>query len=54
MPTNIVIAIDDPSNIDGWGLRPIGGAGFLDLCISIGSPLTAARKTEILAGTLPQ
>lgn len=27
MPTNIVIAIDDPSNIDGWGLRPIGGAG---------------------------
>jgi hypothetical protein len=22
MPTNIVIAIDDPSNIDGWGLRP--------------------------------
>lgn len=31
-----------------------GVAGFLDLCISIGSPLTAARKTEILAGTLPQ
>lgn len=27
MPTNIVIAIDDSSNIDGWGLRPIGGAG---------------------------
>lgn len=29
-------------------------AGFLNLCISLGSPLTAARKTEILAGTLPQ
>ena len=27
MPTNIVVAIDDPSNIDAWGLRPIGGAG---------------------------
>lgn len=28
-------------------------AGFLDLCISLGSPLTAARKTEILAGQQP-
>lgn len=28
-------------------------AGFLDLCISLGSPLTAARKTRILAGQPP-
>jgi len=24
MPTQIVVAIDDPSNIDAWGLRPYG------------------------------
>lgn len=29
-------------------------AGFLDLCISLGSPLTAARKAAVLAGTPPQ
>jgi hypothetical protein len=28
-------------------------AGFLDLCIQLGSPLTAARKTRILAGQPP-
>ena len=28
-------------------------AGFLDLCISLGSPITPARKAEILAGKPP-
>lgn len=25
MPTQIVVAIDDPTNIDAWGLHPIDG-----------------------------
>jgi hypothetical protein len=28
-------------------------AGFLDLCISLGSPLTVERKAEVLAGNPP-
>jgi hypothetical protein len=28
-------------------------AGFLDLCISLGSPLTAQRKAQVLAGQAP-
>ena len=38
---------------NGVDLSSSAVAGFLDLCISLGSPLTAARKAQVIAGTPP-
>ena len=38
---------------NGVDLNSPAVAGFLDLCISLGSPLNAARKSQILAGQQP-
>lgn len=46
-----LIAVATAEN--GVDLNSSGVAGFLDLCIQLGSPLTAARKTQILAGQSP-
>ena len=39
---------------NGVDLNSPGVAGFLDLCLSLGSPLTLERKARILAGESPQ
>ena len=38
---------------NGVDLNSPAVAGFLDLCISLGSPLTAARKAQVLDGDPP-
>ena len=38
---------------NGVDLNSPGVAGFLDLCISLGSPLTEERKSQVIAGLLP-
>lgn len=38
---------------NGVDLNSTDVASFLDLCISLGSPLTADRKSQVIAGHLP-
>lgn len=38
---------------NGVDLNSPGVAAFIDLCISLGSPLNAERKTDILSGLAP-
>lgn len=47
-----MIAIATAEN--GVDLNSPGVAGFLDLCLSLGSPLTLERKAQILAGAAAQ